>query len=114
MADHPQRRRYPRVPSENAVLVTRLGEADLEAVSKTRVVGLGGCMFTAGEPFGIGALLRMLITVQQEVVECLARVAYEIPSADGYEIGVEFLLLPEAKQARIRSILADQDVTSDL
>jgi len=89
------------------VLVNRLGEAALEAVTKTRVVGLGGCMFASPEPFGKGSLLQMLITVEGTVVDCLARVVYEIEKDDGFEIGVEFLFLNEAKLRRLRTLFPD-------
>ena len=38
------KRRYPRVDAENVVLVKRLGGVPLEGFTKTRVLGLGGCM----------------------------------------------------------------------
>jgi hypothetical protein len=108
------RRKFPRIPSENPVLVNRLGEDALEAVTKTRVVGLGGCMFASPESFGPGALLQILVTVEGAVVDCLARVVYELDRDSHYEIGVEFLFLNEAKLRQLRTLFPDlPDLPSD-
>ena len=77
-SDHPGRRRFPRLPSENAVLVNRLGEVPAEEFAVTRSVSLGGCAFTSRESFGVGAHLELLITIERDVVD--ARVQL---SADG-------------------------------
>jgi hypothetical protein len=88
----PQRRRYPRISSEHALLVRRLDAAEDEAFAKSRTVGLGGLMFRSSEAYGKDALLELLITVRGEVVNARARVVYETPLAEGeVEIGVEFL-----------------------
>lgn len=105
--EHGGRRKFPRIPSENPVLVNRLGDEALEAVTKTRVVGLGGCMFASPEPFGMGSLLQMLVTVEGAVVDCLARVVYELDRDSHFEIGVEFLFLNEAKLRQLRILFPD-------
>ena len=105
--NHDPRRKLPRIPSENPVLINRLGDDAVEAVSKTQVVGLGGCMFASPESLGKGSLLQMLVTVEGEVVDCLARVVYEIEKEDRFEVGVEFLFLNEAKLRKLRTLFPD-------
>ncbi|MDF1552082.1 MAG: PilZ domain-containing protein [Deferrisomatales bacterium] len=86
------KRRYPRVDSENVVLVKRLGKAPLEGFTKTRVLGLGGCMLLSDEPLGVGAELEVLLSFSGRVVQTRGRVVYENPNVSGeYEVGVQFL-----------------------
>ncbi len=92
MNDLDAKRRFPRIPSENAVLIKKLGFEELEGFAKTRVVGLGGCMFVSDEPFGVDAYLDLLISVRGRVVKTRGRVAYEIDKGGGeWEVGGEFL-----------------------
>lgn len=86
------RRRYPRVPSENTILLKKLGPADVETFAKTKIVGLGGCMFISDESYGIGSYFDMLISVKNTVVKAMGKVVYEIPEPDGrLQIGCEFI-----------------------
>ena len=90
--DYALKRRFPRIPSENAILVKREGVPEVEGFSKTRVVGLGGCMFTSDEPFGVGSIVEILISVRGRIAKTLGRVVYERPVRDlQVEVGVEFL-----------------------
>ena len=92
MSQFESKRRFPRIPSENAVLVRRLGDAEAEGFTRTRVVGLGGCMFVSDEPLGVESFLDLLISVRGRVVQTRGRVVYEIPCAgDEVEVGVEFV-----------------------
>jgi hypothetical protein len=88
------------------VLVNRLGDDALEAVTTTRVVGLGGCSFVSTQPFGRSSLLQLIISAADDSVQCLGRVAYEREVEAGWEVGVEFLFLSEVNQRRIATILA--------
>jgi c-di-GMP-binding flagellar brake protein YcgR len=95
---HPQeqRRRYPRIPSENTVLVRKLGPDEVEGFTKTRTVGLGGCMFLSDRTFGEGSYVDLLIAVRHTVIKALAKVVYEHTGRDGaIEIGVEFVQISE-------------------
>jgi len=92
MIDPSSKRRFPRIPSENAVLVKKLGPEELEGFAKTRVVGMGGCMFISDEALGVDAYLDLLISVRGRVVKTRGRVVYEIPQGgDEVEVGVEFV-----------------------
>lgn len=93
-AEHREKRRFPRIPAEQAVLVKKIGAQEVEEFAKTRTVGLGGCMFVSDSALGLGSGIEMLISVKGGVVKAHARVVYEIAKGKGvYEIGVEFLRL---------------------
>ena len=110
-SESPRRRRFPRIPSENAVLVKRLGELPAEEFAVTRSVGLGGCAFTSRESFGIDAHLKLLITIQRDVVEARARVVYETPREDDrYTVGVEFLEVENTDRLKIALLFSGEEV----
>ena len=100
-------RRFPRVRSEHPALVRLLGGEPLEEFARTRVVGIGGCMFLADEPLGYGSLLEVLISLEGRVVRTDARVVYEIPRQDlRHEVGVEFLRVSNGDRALLASLVA--------
>jgi hypothetical protein len=108
MPDGIDKRRYPRIVSKNAVLVTRLGDDVLEDFARTEVVGLGGCMFASDEPYGLGAGLDLLITIAHEVVKVRTKVVYEKEVDGRWEVGVEFLNLSDQERQWIGVLLEDQ------
>ncbi len=107
MADeYPRRRRFPRISSEHTVLVKKLGGDAAEAFAKTRVVGLGGCMFVSAAPIGVGSIVEALISVHLRVVRALVRVAYENPKGENeVEVGVEFVEISSADRQVIEAML---------
>ncbi len=116
MADeHSPQRRYPRVCSENALLVTRVGvaESEIEGLAKTRVVGLGGCMFLADESMGVGSALEMLISVRGQIAKAHGRVVYELPTDDlQFEVGVEFVGISDPDRSVIEMLFAAREGTA--
>lgn len=108
--NHPSaaQRRFPRVPSVNALLVKKHDSAADEGFARTRVVGLGGCMFVAEEPVGVGAHLDLLISVRGRVAKTVGRVVYEVPKGDRQiEVGVEFLAIAPHDREVIRTLFAE-------
>lgn len=103
-----KRRRYPRIPSENAVLVKLLGSEVSEGFAKTGSVGLGGCMFVNSESIGVGAYLDLLISVRGTVAKAMARVVYELPDVNGCQVGVEFIQITDADR-RLLEVLWTPD-----
>jgi PilZ domain-containing protein len=99
-------RRFPRIPAEHAVLVRLLGGPRFEGFAKTRVIGLGGCMFVNPESLGYGSLMELLISVQGKVIRTDARVAYEITRGREHQVGVEFLRLHPTDRALLSSLIA--------
>jgi hypothetical protein len=107
------RRRFPRIPSENAVLVKKLEAQRIEGFVKTRVMGLGGCMFVSDEPLGVGTHLEILISVRGVVAKAIGHVVYEVPKKPReIEVGVEFVELTEPDRQVIESLFTTPTVGS--
>ena len=103
--DYSAKRRFPRISSENAVLVKKLGPEVLEGFAKTRVVGLGGCMFVSDEPMGTGTGLEILISVRGRIAKAYGKVVYEIPQDEAkIEVGVEFVGISPPDKEVIQSL----------
>jgi hypothetical protein len=100
-------RRFPRIPAEHAVMVRLLGGPRFEGFAKTRVIGLGGCMFVNRESLGYGSLMELLISVEGRVIRADARVAYEVPkNGREHQVGVEFLRLHPSDRELLSSLIA--------
>jgi hypothetical protein len=100
-------RRFPRVPSENAILVRRIGESDSELLAKTRSVSSGGCMFVHHEQVGVGAAVELLISLPGRVIKVEGRVVWESAAAPGQiEVGVEFLRIAPDDRRALEAALA--------
>ena len=101
-------RRFPRIPSDNVVLVKPLEDDAEEELVKTGVVGLGGCSLLTRTALGPDSLVRLLIAVGDHVVRAEARVVYENERPDGrHETGVEFMRLTEGDRALLEGLLED-------
>lgn len=99
------KRKFPRIPSQNAVLVKKLEAERIEGFARTRVMGLGGCMFVSDEPLGVGTPLEILISVHGTVAKAIGHVVYEVPKGpEEVEVGVEFMELPEPDREVIESL----------
>jgi hypothetical protein len=106
--DH-ERRKFPRIPAQHALLVRQLGEGECEELAKTHGMSHGGLSFTSRESFSGGSLLEISITVGQNVLLATGRVAYELRRDDGqYDIGVEFLHITENDRKKLELILPDR------
>jgi hypothetical protein len=95
MADETEStRRFPRVPSENVVLLQRLERGSEEELAKTGVIGLGGCMVVSRSALGSGSLVALAISVAGHVIKTEARVVWEHKQGPReYHAGLEFLRL---------------------
>jgi len=102
-AEH--RRKYPRIPSQNTVLVKQLGGHESEGFAKTQIVGLGGCMFISKQAFGSGSYLDVLIAIHHTIVKALCKVAYEKPLEDSkFEVGLEFVQMTDTDRRLIETL----------
>ncbi len=100
------KRRYPRVPSENTILLKKLGPSDVEIFAKTKVVGLGGCMFLSKESYGVGSYFDILISVKNSVAKAMCKVVYEIEQPDGnIQVGCEFININESDRKLLEVLL---------
>jgi hypothetical protein len=107
--EHREKRRFPRVPSENVVLMRKLGEDAGEALVKTKVMGLGGCLLVSQEAMKPGTTVELLISVSGRVVKTQARVAWEnMRPEGGFDVGVEFLAVEPADRHILEVLLAEK------
>lgn len=103
----PTRRQYPRVPTENVVLIHRIGPAEQKEMATARQIGLGGLMISSVDSLGVDAYLRLAITIDNEVVEATGRVVWEKPAEDGsFDVGVAFVSIDSAHSETIMAQMA--------
>jgi len=110
MADeYREKRRFPRLPAEHAVLVKKLGPGETEEFAKTQTVSLGGCMVVSDSSLGLGSGVELLISVRGGVVRAQGRVVYEIPKGENnVQIGVEFLRMATGDLKLLQTLFEGQ------
>lgn len=100
----PSTRRFPRAPSLRPMLVKTLADSEShEELTRTRVIGGGGCSFETTTPLGYSSLLEVFISLGGRVVRSGARVAWEKEHRDRWEVGVEFVSMSLADREQVRS-----------
>jgi len=106
---YPTKRRYPRRPIRGAALVRCDRVPVAEGFTRTRVVGLGGCGFESDELLGVGRFVELVLRLERHTIRALGRIVYERPLEPGrYEVGVEFLRIPEEHRAAIRELFPEE------
>ncbi len=106
--DRTQKRLYPRIPAQNALLVKKLGEEVLEGFAPASTLSLGGCSFLSDEPLGVGSALELSIAIERRVVSTTARVVHEHRVDDGrFEVGVAFLDLAAEEQEILEKLFEE-------
>jgi len=109
----PQKRRFPRLPLKNLMLVQKVAAPSVEALAKTRSLGLGGCMFSSQSSFGPGTLLDLLLSIEGQAIQTRAQVIYELPQPDGtYHVGAEFCDIPALDRALLQQFLEGKGPTT--
>ena len=104
-------RRFPRIPTQNAILVRKMGEEGSELLAKTRTVSCGGCMFVHHEPLGVGTAVELFISLPARVVKAQGHVVWESVRSPRYvEIGVEFLRIAPEDRLALEAALATHAV----
>jgi len=99
------RRRFPRIPMKNAVLVEVLGDQVGEELARTKDLSVGGCMFSSQRMLSVGSVIQIFVKVDNDVVEAVARVVYTSPTGnDSYDIGAEFVVIKEPAKEKISSL----------
>lgn len=102
MGTSANRRRFPRIPTTNAVLVEMLGDTVGEDLARTRNLSIAGCLFTSPRGFPTGSVVQLRIKVDSDVIEPVARVVYVIPRDDhAYDVGAEFLFIRDQDREAI-------------
>jgi hypothetical protein len=110
----PQKRRYPRLPLKNLMLVQKVAAPAEEALAKTRSLGAGGCMFVSQAAFGEGTLLDLFLSIEGQAIQTKAQVVYELPQPDGtIHIGVEFRDIPVLDRALLERFLEEKELAPE-
>jgi len=102
-----QRRRFPRIASENVVLVRGAG-ASAEGLAKTRALGLGGCSFVSDTAQRVDSVVEVLLSLGGRVVSARSRVVYSNPAGARHEVGVEFLEIDPEDRDYLQSYFAQR------
>ena len=106
-AEQPIPRQFPRIPAESEVRIHRLGPAEQEAFATTRQIGLGGILVSSVESLGVDSYLRLMISLENDVVEATGRVVWESSTDDGsYDVGVAFVSIDAAHRDRIMALMS--------
>ncbi len=113
MVVQPSRRRFPRLSTDNVVLVTTVGDLEAEQLARVSNVSLGGCQVVVERTLPRGTVVQVLVRVGGEVVDALGRVVYQLKRGGRVEAGIEFFYLSENDQRRLGAVLADQPRASD-
>jgi hypothetical protein len=104
---NPRRRRFGRLCIRRTALVERIAPEPGGAFVSTRDLGLGGCSAVSPVAMGPGAMLRVYLSLDSEVVEALARVVHERSWRNGkYRLGLEILKMDQVHRARYNLSLA--------
>jgi len=104
------RRQYPRISSENVVMIHRIGPAEQAEMATARQIGLGGLMISSVESLGVDSYLRLTMTIDHEVVEATGRVVWERSASDGaFDVGVAFVSIDSAHSDTILAQMAQAE-----
>jgi hypothetical protein len=86
-----QRRKFPRIASQNVILVRGDESASAEGLARTKALGLGGCCFVSAAPPAVGSTVELLLSLGGRVIKTRSRIVYANPVNDKAEIGAEFV-----------------------
>lgn len=86
-----ERRKYPRIDTEQLISFAPLSASDRLAVSKNLSVG-GICFEVVGCEIALGEVLRLTFNVQDETIVAVGRVNW-CTDVDAFtqEVGIEFI-----------------------
>jgi hypothetical protein len=100
MTTQPERRKHPRLKSDETVTVRVLdtdgvsGPVGNEMVCSTEDLSVGGLRFRAERPLPVGGLIKLAIVLRQprRRFDMQGRIVWMVPSADGgmHAVGVHF------------------------
>lgn len=98
---NPERRRFPRFPSDDALLLKKVGDDGPEVPARTLEISAGGCKLVHDTPVGVGCRVELVISAGGRSIRALGRVIYELPLRSArFQVGVAFLrVAPEDREA---------------
>jgi len=97
-----ERRRFPRIKTDQLVLVKKVEDEPEKAVARTVDVGLGGCRFVNDYRMGKDSVISLAIILENSFIEVVGKILYELPRDDGkYDVGVEFAVIGKGDKERL-------------
>lgn len=105
-SERQERRRFPRIRSENLVLVKKVDEKPEKAVARTVDVGMGGCRFVNDLRLGKNSVVDIVLICDKEFIEVVGKILYELPRDDGFfDVGVEFSVIAKGDKERLQRLV---------
>ena len=99
-----ERRIHPRMALASTILVQA---NELETLTTTRDIGIGGVRFLHMAPLEKGTPVRLDISLDDGLVQAEGRVVSGIRRGDGvYEMGIQFLSIDDWERRKLELFLA--------
>ncbi|HVN76548.1 MAG TPA: PilZ domain-containing protein [Thermoanaerobaculaceae bacterium] len=106
---HGERRRYPRFPADNPVLLKRVAGDGPEAPARTLEIGAGGCKLVHERALGVGTRVELAISAGGRTIRALGRVVFELPLRSArFQLGVAFLQMAPEDRDTLAALLDGQ------
>lgn len=103
-------RRFPRIRSENTMLVSSVDGRALDQFGFTHTIGLGGCGFAYSEALATGAAVELMVAVRPAAIMISARVVYCNAVEEMWDVGVEFVDLGPVEREVLARLVASKAV----
>ncbi|MBZ5587135.1 MAG: PilZ domain-containing protein [Acidobacteriia bacterium] len=105
----PERRRFPRFPSDHALLLKKVGDDGLAAPARTLELSAGGCKLVHDTSIGVGSNVELVISAGDRSIRALGRVIYELPLRSArFQVGVEFLRVAAEDHEALAALLSER------
>ncbi len=99
-----ERRIHPRMALASTILVQA---NELETLTTTRDIGMGGVRVLHMAPLGEGTPVRLDISLDGGLVRAEGRVVFEKLRGDGvYELGIQFLSIDDSERRKLELFFA--------
>jgi hypothetical protein len=106
---HPERRRFPRFPLNNPLLLKTEGGYAPGVTAYTLDVSAGGCKLVHDSPIAAGSNVDLVISAGGRSIRASGRVVYDLPLRSArFQAGVEFLRLDLGNRAALEALLRER------
>ena len=106
---HPERRRFPRFPLDNPLLLKTEGGDGPGVTAYTLDVSAGGCKLVHDSPIAAGSNVELVISAGGRSIRASGRVVYDLPLRSArFQAGVEFLRLDPGDRAALEALLRER------
>jgi len=106
---HPERRRFPRFPLDNPLLLETEGGDGPGVTAYTLDVSAGGCRFLHDSPIAAGSNVVLVISAGGRSIRASGRVVYDLPLRSArFQAGVEFVRIDPGDRATLEALLRER------